>query len=106
MKIHPVWYICICVRLFILKFVHDSKYKNLLSLLLIVMGSGFIYNGYFGSNNEIQISKVFWHETRYVHGVLYILAGLYNYNRSKKITSLILILDLVFSIMYRISHNK
>ena len=70
------------------------------------MGLGFIRNGYFGSNNEIQISKVFWHDSRYVHGILYILSSIYLYNNNINISIILLILDIIFSILYRLITNN
>ena len=101
MKIHPLWFVCICARLLLIFVIRNTTYKNILSLMLLLMGSDFIYKGYFGSNNEIQFSKVFWHETRYLHGALYLLSSYYNYKNNIKMTTLTLILDLMFSFMYR-----
>ena len=101
MKINPLWFVCICVRLFIIFLIRNTNYKNLLSLMLLIMGSDFMYKGYIGSNNEIQFSKVFWHETRYLHGTLYLLSSYYNYKNNIKMTTLTLILELMFSFMYR-----
>ena len=46
-----------------------------------------MYKGYYGSNNETQVSKVFWHETGLVHGFFYLSAGFYliknNFKMSK-----------------------
>ena len=114
MNIHPLWYVCIILRFLIIfaikYFINLFKNKKivryLLSSILLIMGLGFTYNGYFGSNNEIQINKVFWHETRYLHGMLYIIAGLYLFNRNLKMNSLVLMIDLIFSFLYRIKSNK
>jgi hypothetical protein len=46
-------------------------------IFLVGVGLGFIRKAYFGSNNEKQVAKVFWHEARYVHGVLYGLVPIY-----------------------------
>ena len=103
MKIHPLWFVCICVRLLLILIVKklNKNYKNISSVVLLIMGSDFIYKGYFGSNNEIQFSKVFWHETRYLHGVLYLLSSYYNSKNNIKMATLTLILELIFSFMYR-----
>lgn len=116
MKINPLWYVCLLVRvsiIFFLCFLSKSnvfkKYpivKNVLSAVLFAMGAGFIYKGIFGSNNETQLSQVFWHETRFVHGALYILASYYLYQNNIKMNSLVLTTDILFSIMYRIYMNK
>ena len=103
MKINPLWTICVITRIVIILLTRAfyKNYKNLIALILLIMGSGFMYKGYFGSNNEIQASKVFWHETRYVHGVLYILSSFYLYKKNINMNSLVLSLDLIFSFLYR-----
>lgn len=103
MKINPLWIICVITRIVIILLTRTfyKNYKNQIGLILLIMGSGFMYKGYCGSNNEIQSSKVFWHETRYLHGVLYILSSFYLYNKNIKMNSLVLSLDLIFSFMYR-----
>ena len=113
MKIHPLWFICILFRLTIILMIWQvnelndkSKIKKISSVILLIIGIGFFYKGYSGSNNEIQIAKVFWHNTRYVHGTLYILSGLYLLNNNLKITLLLLLLDVIFSVLYRITFNK
>lgn len=105
MKIHPIWYFCIFVRISIIYLIRyfkkRNKFKDLLPIILLIMGSGFIYNGITGSNNEIQVAKVFWHETRYVHGTLYLLAAYYLYNNNLDMNSLVLFTDIIFSFLYR-----
>ena len=112
MNIHPLWYICLMVRTILIFFLRCiSKSKLILSypkikigiaIILLIMGLGFMYNGIFGSNNEIQLAKVFWHETRFVHGVLYILASYFFYIDNIDMNSLVLTTDIFFSILYRI----
>jgi len=66
------------------------------------MGIGFIYKYLTGSNDEVQVAKVFWHETRLVHGKLYILASYYLYIENYRMSMLMLGLDTIFSILYRV----
>ena len=119
MNINPLWYICIFVRLIIIYIVYYfnkknnykyNSYNNIIKkIILIFLGSigiGFIYKAITGSNNEIQISKVFWHETRYVHGTLYILSTIYLLFNNLNISLLLLFLDIIFSIFYRILLKK
>ena len=112
MNIHPLWFICILVRISIIIlfkyiFIKNNKLiKNLIILFLLSIGLGFIRKGYFGSNNEIQIRKVFWHDSRYIHGILYILSSIYLYNNNINISIILLILDIIFSILYRLTTNK
>mgnify|MGYP001346584245 CR=1 FL=1 len=115
MNIHPLWYVCITVRfsiIFAIKYlvnIFKSKkfVRYLLSCILLTMGLGFTYNGYTGSNNKSGfISKVFWHETRYLHGILHIFASLYLFNNNLKMNSLILMIDLIFSFLFRIKSNR
>lgn len=108
--IHPLWYICIIIRIIIsilpLIYNYFSKYKiiNIISqinkYIILLIGFGFLYKTIFGSNNEIQIKKVFWHNTRIIHALLFIIAGLYFKNY--KISSVILLIDVLFSILYRL----
>ena len=63
------------------------------------MGLGFLYKSVFGSNNEIQVKKVFWHNVRIVHGILFMLAAIYFAN--KKLSSILLLSSVLFSIIYR-----
>jgi hypothetical protein len=112
MNIHPLWFICILVRISIIilvKYIYiknNKLIKNLIILFLLSIGLGFIRKGYFGSNNEIQIRKVFWHDSRYIHGILYILSSIYLYNNNINISIILLILDIIFSILYRLITNK
>jgi len=119
MNIHPLWFICLAVRLSMIYaiwyFLNNQSSitnkkiinaKNIILTILFIIGLGFIRQAIFGSNNEIQVAKVFWHETRYVHGVLYLLAGLYLLFNNLKMCLLLLGLDVVFSLMYRIIINK
>lgn len=111
MKIHPVWFICLVVRSFLALLVNRFGIKNkyskyCFSLLLMIIGFGFIYKGYFGSNNETQIAQVFWHDTRYIHGVFYILAFMYLLNDNPTNASVLILTDVAFSILYRIITNQ
>ncbi len=110
MNIHPFWYFCIFFRIsiiFLIRYLKNlDKFKRLLPTILLIMGSGFVYNGLTGSNNEIQLSKVFWHETRYVHGTLYLLASYYLYNNNLDMNSLVLFTDVIFSLVYRLYTNQ
>ncbi len=110
MKVHPLYIVCILVRLIILfsiRFFYKNKtLKNLAVIMLCIMGMGFIYKGYTGSNNEIQIAKVFWHDSRYIHGILYLLASYYLYKNKININSALLGSDICFSLIYRILIKK
>jgi hypothetical protein len=70
------------------------------------MGIGFMIKGYTGSNDEIQICKVFWHDTRYIHGMFYLLSSYYLYKKDIDMVSLLLLNDLIFSISYRLYTNQ
>ena len=107
MKIHPLWFVCIFVRLsLICLIIYLNKKKNkkinmICVGILLIMGLGFIYKGLTGSNNETQIDNVFWHETRYVHGMFYVLSSLYLLKNNVNITALLLFTDIIFSFLYR-----
>jgi hypothetical protein len=110
MKIHPLWFLCIFVRLSLILIINfafkKSFFIHYFVLLLAIMGIGFIYKAITGSNNETQIAKVFWHNTRIIHGIFYLSASYYLSVKKLKLCTLILLSDLFFSISYRILFNK
>ena len=105
--IHPLWYICITVRLFISiipllykQFTKKSwKYATIIKCLLLIIGLGFGWKAIFGSNNETQIAKVFWHNTRFIHSILFISSAILFDNYY--VSSLLLFSSVFFSICYR-----
>jgi hypothetical protein len=103
MKINPLWSICLITRICIALIVgYYRKIDKIMLIVLSIIGLGFLYKGYTGSNDEIQIAPVFWHDTRYVHGVLYLLAASYLFVGNPIIALSILLSDVIFSIVYRI----
>jgi len=104
MNINIIWIICILVRLLLILLIrlYHKKIKNILLFILFLIGFGFMYKYIFGSNNEIQIGKVYWHETRILHSILYILSGYYLYIDNINLNSIVLLLDIIFSFMYKL----
>ena len=96
--IHPLWIVCLLTRL-----VLALNLAHVPVVVPFIMGLGFIYKGLTGSNDEVQVAKVFWHETRYFHGIMYLMAAYYMFNGNIKIATIVLLLDLLFSIIYRIT---
>ena len=107
MVIHPLWYLCISVRVLSILLLNKFKnYKKIITSILLLISIGFIYQSIYSSNETFQISKVFWHDARMIHGVLYLLATYYFYINDIKMTTILLITDIVFSMLYRIIKNK
>lgn len=109
MIIHPLWYLCLSVRLSLAVFIwfqNSGRLRIIMSVLLLLIGLGFFRKYVTGSNNEVQISKVFWHETRIVHGFLYTLSSVLLFIRYPKLASIAILIDIIFSISYRIKTNK
>ena len=107
MKINPLWSICLITRICIALIVgYYRKIDKIMLIVLSIIGLGFLYKGYTGSNYEIQVAPVFWHDTRYVHGVLYLLAASYLFTGMPVIASIILLSDIAFSIMYRVITSR
>ena len=116
-KIHKLWFVCITVRtiIAIIPLIYNNllnrnykkklikKFSLVTKIIIILMGLGFLKQSIFGSNNEKQVAKVFWHRTRIIHAFLYIISGLNFYNY--KFSSVILFTDLAFSIIYRIANG-
>ena len=104
MVIHPLWFICLLVRvslIFLVRYLYKINQKKIAGLILTLIGLGFIYQAFNGSNNEIQINKVFWHDTRITHGILYLISVYYLFDNNIDMNSIILGLDVIFSIIYR-----
>jgi len=97
----------VCLAYIVYRYGNVNKYiKHGLLGLLFIIGLGFIYKGYYGSNNETQIARVFWHDTRYVHGILYTTAAAYLLMDKLKISSLLIVTDVLFSLGYRLITNQ
>ena len=111
MKINPLWFVCLLCR-FLLALLakkignKNKTYKYGFTILFLFIGLPFIPKGIYGSNDEVQIAKVFWHETRITHGILYTLAAYYIYVENLKLAYVLILTDIVFSILYRIVFNK
>jgi len=111
MNIQPLWIICLLVRfillpLFLYIYIHTDVSRKIMSVILLLIGLGFIYKYITGSNDEVQIGKVFWHETRIVHGILYILSSYFLYTNNPAMAIIVLLVDPVFSIIYRVYTNQ
>lgn len=96
MNIHPLWFLCIILRLSISKYIFDSMW---IRFILLIIGTGFFYKYITGSNMEYQINKVFWHESRIIHSILYISAFI---SKDIKVVKMLLFSDVIFSILYRL----
>ena len=99
--IHPLWILCLLTRMLL-----ALNLSRVPAVVPFVVGLGFIYKGLTGSNNEVQIAKVFWHDTRYFHGIMYLLVAYYIFKANTPIAKIILILDIIFSIIYRLKEYK
>lgn len=112
MVINPLWYVCLLTRSLISLFIYFSNFFKseiitiLTSVALLSMGIGFVYKAIYGSNNEIQVAKVFWHNVRAIHGIFYILSAIYLYLDQPEISAILVFTDILFSILYRIVMNK
>ena len=78
MKIHPLWFICILVRLTLICFIiylnkkRNKKIKIICVGVLFLMGLGFMYKGLTGSNSETQVNKVFLNMKHVIYTVCFI----------------------------------
>ena len=111
MIINPIWSICLITRACLAYIVYrfgDSKkeIKYGLTRLLLIIGVAFLYKGYYGSNNETQLGPVFWHDSRFIHGTMYLHAGLCVRNGELINASALIMVDIVFSILYRVMNDR
>ena len=102
---HSLWFLCLAARLslaFLSQKVTDI-YQTVMICILASISFGFLYKSLYGSNNEVQIAKVFWHDTRIVHFMFFALACVSSLKRDKtgrNIASILLYCDVLFSISY------
>ena len=107
MNIHPAWYVCLLVRFSLAYFVLGATtYRTPLIAVLTAISVGFLYKSITGSNSETQMADVFWHETRVFHFAFYAAAAASLYADKSKLAAAAITLDIVFSIIYRISMSK
>ena len=109
MNIHNLWFLCLLVRMlfvYLIFFITNKKNNLLLICITLFIGLGFLYRGIIGSNNEIQIAKVFWHETRLIHSFLYLSSSYLLFNNNNIMAATMLSTDIAFSIIYRILSNQ
>ena len=108
MVIHPYWFICLLVRIaliFLVRYLYKNKHKNLAYLILGLMVWD-LYISFFSSNKDTQFNKVFWHDTRITHGILYLISVYYLFENNIEMNSVVLSLDIVFSLIYRFYFKK
>ena len=102
--IHPLWFVCIIVRLYLIKFLLSKNIsKTNKQILFAIIGLGFLYKAITGSNDEVQIAKVFWHEHRIIHGYLFLSALCFIYIDKLDIAAMLVALDIFFSVITRLS---
>ena len=110
MNIHPLWFLCITVRLsmiLLIKKLYAKKETHIyIKLFLLFIALGFLYKALTGSNNEKQVNKVFWHDTRIIHFVFYSLSTFLLIQNKLDLALIILFIDVIFSITYRVVMNK
>ena len=101
--IHPLWFVCLLVRCLLVytvfRFHHTTP--RLLLAILFTIGVGFLFKALTGSNDETQLAKVFWHDARPVHAVMYLMAFGYLLHDNVAMACLILALNVIFSVIYR-----
>lgn len=103
---HPLWLGCIAFRLCIVEWTAWSNasgaFKLKTAIFLAIISAGFAWKAFTGSNDEIQVRKVFWHDTRATHSLLFALAALSHVHDRSSISSWnILLVDIAFSFIYR-----
>jgi hypothetical protein len=109
MHIHPLWFVCLLVRCLLVytvfRFHHATP--RLLLAILFTIGVGFLFKALTGSNDDKRVfwpeKKVFWHDARSVHAVMYLMASGYLLHDNVAMACLILALNVIFSVIYRVT---
>lgn len=99
---------CIPTRLLLAGITYkiDEKYLPYLSLLFFAIGASFIYLYLTNSRTEAPEAggETWWKNIRPVHGVLYILAGIYAVKKNRY-ASLVLLVDVIFGLLAFTQHR-
>jgi hypothetical protein len=104
--------LCIITRLSIsmlAKYIND-KYLPYIGIITLIMGIGFIYIYLFGNKTaDTQLewtgeSKIWWHNFRPIHGLLYIIFSIMAIKKNKYSWLLILI-DTIFGLSLFINQH-
>ena len=111
MMVHYLWPLCVMVRFWLMVitgFICSAEGRACLvfAYAFTIMGAGFLWKSFTGSNDEVQLGKVFWHETRALHAILHLLAGYYLYIGNVVVCMSMLSMDIMTSIMYRVLMDK
>lgn len=103
MNIHPLWFICILVRILLASLlVYNVVDRKVMLVVLGIISAGFFYRSIVGSNNEIQIAKVFWHNVRIIHGFMFLASFISLFYKKYFMSGMFVLLSLAFSILYRV----
>lgn len=94
---------CIGSRLFIAYLAKylSGFYSLLLSLILFIIGSGFLiiyFTGIRKTGLETGGKLIWWNNIRPIHGLLYIIASLLLFYEHKCMSSKLLIIDTIFGL--------
>ncbi len=99
---------CIPSRLLLALLLYkiNEKYLPVLSILLLLIGTSFIY--LYLSNKRLDApeagGKTWWKDLRPIHGSLYILAGLLALKKCR-LSSLVILLDTILGLSFFINHH-
>lgn len=86
-KISFLFGLCIAIRFsiaFAVYKMYNTNYSKYLSIILLIMGLGFIYQ-YMAKVRKVGAfgQKIWWHNYRPIHAILYILGGVLLYMKNK-----------------------
>jgi len=95
---------CIGTRTLLALFIASKYniYSRLLSLVLLTIGLGFLtiyIGGFRETGQEVGGGKIWWNVLRPIHGVLYILAAYFLYNKSENISANIILIDTLIGLI-------
>lgn len=100
---------CMPARLLIalLAYKININYLPYISLIFIAIGASFIY--LYLTNSRLKAAEAggetWWKNLRPIHGVMYILAGIYALKKSR-ISALILLIDVLFGFGAFVYHHS
>jgi len=100
---HPLWAICLVVRAILIVLTrYTGRFARKITATYIgAIAVGFLYKAVTGSNNEFQVEKVFWHDSRLLHACMFALSSIYILMGDPAMAALVLTVDVLASVAYR-----